>query len=134
MKEHFMKNLKLFGIIAFVVIMGLSMIACKDAEEEDITITVTGNFSAYNGWKAYIGLGVDDLAAFAMPLDVGASTSSLPFTMLGMDNKPFNKSGTYMVVLWFEKEGEDDANYYIYNKKINEGSNSIEFSSFSRLD
>jgi hypothetical protein len=134
---------RITGIIVLAAIIGFSMAACDTQQgstqgstqaKEDITITITGDFSKYNGWKAYIGLSEDKAVAFAMPLNVTGSTTSLPFTMLRMDNnKPFNKSGTYMIVLWFTKDEEDDSDYVIMNRSIKNGSNSIEFAAFSSI-
>ena len=131
------KTLKLLGIIAFVAVIGFSMTACGEEEAgEDITITITGDFSEFVGWEADIGLfDVDTDTAMAVAwLDVKANSSSLPFTMLKADTslKPFNTPGTYMILLWFEKEGEDDVDYYIVSKSIKEGENTLQFASFTK--
>jgi hypothetical protein len=134
--EVSMRNtIKLFGIIALAAIIGFSMTACKtgpESKSEPISIIITGiNSSTLNGWEAYLALGDD---AFAMPLSITASTTSLTFTMLNMsNNKSFIKLGDYMVVLWFKKGGEADKNYVIVSKRINEGSNTISFSDFTSL-
>jgi len=131
-----MKNkLKLFGIIAIIAVIAFTMTACDD-DPEDITITITGiDGSKWNGWEMVLGLGSDSTAvAVALPLTVTANTTSLEFTMLDSKSSkitPFNAAGTYMVVLWFEKDGEEDVDYYIASRKINEGANSIPFGNFS---
>ena len=64
------KLIKLFGIIAIVVIIGFVMTACKDDEEENNFIvnetsgrlTVTGIPAQYNG-KWIIGVGTPNLRA-----------------------------------------------------------------------
>jgi hypothetical protein len=72
--------------------------------------------------------------AFAMPLNVGEGVTSVTFTMLYISdyNKPYNKPGDYFITFWFEKEGEEDEDYYIIGKHITEGANTIPFSSFTR--
>jgi hypothetical protein len=128
-----------FGIIALVAVIGFSMAAWENEPEADpITITITGiPGSEYSGWEANLAIDNDDNMAWAMPLNVTASTASLTFTMLRMDNnKEFNTPGTYMIVFWFEKSDEedvDDVNYVIVSKSINGGSNTIAFDSFSKL-
>jgi hypothetical protein len=127
-----------FGIIALAAVIGLSMAACGDDPEPDpITITITGIPGAtYNGWEAYLAVGDDnDAISYAMPLKVTASTTSLTFEMLRMDDdKVFNTSGTYTIGLWFEKNGESDVDYVLENKKINAGANSIAFNSFEKIE
>jgi hypothetical protein len=128
------KKLIFLAMPIFILALSMVLVGCASAPatpREDITITVTGDFSEYNGWEANMAVGDD---AFAMPLRVGASTASLTFTILRMDNnKPFNTPGAYMVVFWFKKAGEADADYVLMSKTIKEGSNSIEFSTFSPL-
>lgn len=127
-------TIKRLWIVAMAALIGFSMSSCsedKDEDKEDIIITVTGDFSEYIGWKAHIGLEDDYAVAWAMPLNVKETTTSLPFTMFRYDDeKPFNKPGTYMVVLWFENDDEEFEDYAIVGKRINEGANSIEFSAF----
>ena len=132
----FTKNtIKHLWIIAMVATVGFSMQSCNK-DDDDITITVKGDFSEYSGWEANIALANDKnkAVAFAMPLNVRGTTSLLQFTMLKMDNnKPFNKSGAYTVIFWFEKNGEEDEDYVLLSKKINGGDNSIDFSAFTSL-
>jgi hypothetical protein len=128
-----MKNtLKALAVI--VTVTGLSMAACKSwpvRSYKVISITVTGiDGSALNGWEANMALGTD---AFAMPLPVTESTASLTFAMVNMSDESFEIPGEYMVVLWFEKDGDGDRNYAIYSKRINGGSSAIAFSSFSPM-
>lgn len=131
-----MKNyLKLIGIIALAAVIGFSAISCKDAEPENISITITDiPGSTYAGWKAVVGLATDSVSvAVGLPLNVTASTSSLTFDMLESGSKSFNKAGTYYLVFWFEKNGEEDVDFYKAAQSIKEGSNSISFNSLSSL-
>jgi hypothetical protein len=130
-----------FGIIALVAVIGLSMTACgsapRAAPAEDITITVTGiSGSEYAGWEANLSIDDNKNTAWVMPLSVNANTTTLTFSLLRMDNnKPFNKSGNYMVVLWFRKDGDKstDKNFVLMSKNISGGSNTIAFDTFSKL-
>jgi hypothetical protein len=130
-----------FGIIALVAVIGLSMAACSStpgtASTGDISVTVTGiPGSDYNGWEANLSITDDKNTAWVMPLPVNANTAALTFSLLRMDNnKPFTKSGNYMVVLWFRKDGDKstDKNFVIMSKKISGGSNTIAFDTFSKM-
>jgi hypothetical protein len=128
-----------FGIIALAAVIGLSMTACEnepDPGPDPITITITGIPGAdYDGWEAYLALGDDSgLISYAMPLDVTASTSSLIFEMFRKDNnKAFNTPGTYMILFWFEKDGEDDVDYVLESKSVSAGANNIAFDSFDKV-
>jgi len=60
-----MKNTsKMFGIIAIVAIIGFSMAACGDMEDNDFTtegqLTING-LGSYNGWLVYASLDTTDL-------------------------------------------------------------------------
>jgi hypothetical protein len=135
--EVSMRNtIKLFGIITLVVVIGLSAAACMGgpapkSAPEAVSITITGiPGSEYAGWKLLVMW--DD--AWTMPLSVTNSTTSLTFSMLNMSNdKPYNKSGNYMVILSFQKEGEKDADFVKLAHPVNRGDNTIPFSSFSGL-
>ena len=136
------KLFKPVGAIAFVAMMAFLAIGCATSggstyssasSNTPITVTVTGDFSDYAGRKAWIAVGDD---AFGMPLNVNANTASLPFTILRYDNdRAFTRPGSYMVVLWF-RQGDDkstDATFVLMNRQINEGDNTLLFSSFSEL-
>jgi len=101
----------------------------------EVTVTVTGNFSSYSGWEAYISLSAGDvLSAYAFPVNVTTSTTSLSFQMFDFDTDvPFEKAGSYMIWLWFKKTGVDDVDYIIENKAITKGSNTIALSAFTKL-
>lgn len=142
MKKSFKLNAirRVAGITIFAAVIVFSMTRCatgggssRSTGGEAITVTVTGDFSEYAGRKAWLVVGDD---TYAMPLNVSASSASLPFTLLRLDNdKVFTKSGAYMIILWF-REGDDkskDINFVIMSKQINGGENRIEFSSFSEL-
>jgi hypothetical protein len=130
-----------FGIIALAAVIGFSMAACSSAPSAapagDISVTVTGiPGSEYDGWEANLSIDDDKNTAWVMPLSVNASTTSLTFSLLRMDNnKPFNKSGNYMVVLWFRKDSDKstDKNFVIMSKNISGGSNTIAFDTFSKM-
>jgi hypothetical protein len=131
-----------FGIIALAAVIGLSMAACENEpypmpEPDPITVTITGIPGAvYNGWEANLAVGDDSgLISYAMPLDVTASTTSHTFTMFRKDNdKAFNTPGTYMIIFWFEKDGEDDVDYVLESKSVKAGANSIAFNSFVKVE
>jgi len=129
------------GIIVMLALVGFS--SCKKDEKiyDPISITITGNFSEYTGWKATIALckikGDNvDVSALGFPLnfDVTETTTSLDFTMVTTNLESFNKPGTYLVMLSFEKEEtgkeKEKLSYAVISKSINEGSNSMEFSTF----
>ena len=131
-----MKNaLKFFGITVLIAVIGFSMVACGD-DAEDITIIITDiPATLQGGWEAYIALTRDAKEiAWAMPLMVNANVTSLSFSMLNeSDDKPFNETGTYSVVLWFEKTGEDDVDYIRMNQNIIGGGNTISLNLFTKL-
>ena len=122
-----------------LALVGFSSSCKKDKEKdyEPISITVTGDFNEYVGWEAAIGLHnskKNEVVAVGLPLAVKATTTSLNFQMInGVGIDAFDKPGNYMVVFYFHKQGEKDAKYFIVSKAINEGPNSIEFSSFQLL-
>lgn len=135
-----MKNtIKLFGLLVFLTIIGFSLTACKgeDEEEQNISITISeisGN--QYNGWEAYIALYITQGAtlAYGMPLNVTSSTTSLTFSMLNFsDNASFIKSGTFNIIFWFKKTGEEDVTFLKLNHSVSEGTNTIKLSSFTSL-
>ena len=127
------RTAKLFGIVAIAMVLFFAMTGNATADDAAITITVTGDFSDYLGYRAYMAVGDD---TYTMPLNVRGSTSSLQFTLLRHDNdQPFTQAGSYMVILWF-RLGDDkstDVDYIIMSRQIREGDNSIPFSSFSEL-
>ena len=129
------------GIIAFAAVIVFSVAGCATTggtgsgttSSTPITVTVTGDFSDYAGRKAWMAVGDD---SYAMPLNVSASTTSLPFTLLRYDNdRSFTKPGNYMVTLWFRKDDDKstDVDFVIMSRQINEGDNNIAFSAFSEL-
>jgi hypothetical protein len=130
-----------FGIIALVAVIGLSMAACSSApgttSAEGITVTITGiPGSDYDGWEANLSIDDDKNKAWVMPLPVNANTAALTFSLLRMDNnKPFNESGNYMVVIWFRKDGDKstDKNFVLMSKNISGGTNTIAFDTFSKM-
>ena len=135
-------TIKLFKIIALAAIIGLSMTACLETTSKDnaITVTVTGNFSKYNGWEANITFiaDINNLvpSALAMSVDVAAATTSLKFEMYDTDVadfKPFEAAGTYTILFWFVKDGETDSDYVIVSRQIKKGSNTIPFKDFMSL-
>ena len=132
-----MKNaLKFFGIIFLFAVIGFTITSCASFgnRAEDITITITDIPAEFQGWEAYIALAADKAVAYAMPLAVNANTTSLTFTMLKQTNdKPFNEPKNYKVVFWFKKAGENDADFTIVSRRINEGENTISLNMFTRL-
>jgi len=150
-----MKNLfKLIGIFALSALIGFSMTSCEEVmgalggltggEEggenntTGITITVTGDFSAYSGKRAamLVYTGSEAVAYSSAFVDVTAGATSLAFTLLDYDtDESFNKAGTYNVLLWF-REGtnkESDVNYFKMFQSITAGTNTILFSTFPPL-
>ena len=126
-----------FGFIGFFVIYVLVFFngGWLYAQESGspITVTVTGDLGDYAGRKAYMAVGDD---AYAMPLNVNASTSSLQFTILRNDNdRAFTSPGAYMIILWFRQDDDKstDLDFIIMSRQINGGDNTIAFSSFSEL-
>jgi hypothetical protein len=108
---------------------------------ENITVTVTGNFSSYNGWKASVQLGSPDpdikgTLAYANYINVTSGTTSLSFPLFSNNTLtiPFTTEGSYFILLWFEKDGEKDSDFCIESKQINKGSNTITFNSFRSLN
>jgi len=106
-------------------------------DADNITITVTGNFSAYNGKRAamlvYTG---SDPVAWASFVDVAPGASSLTFTILDyVTDESFKTAGTYNVLLWF-REGTDkasDVSYFKMSQSITTGTNTIQFSTIPPL-
>jgi len=103
-----MKNwIKLFGIIALVAVMGFSMVACKEEEEEPITlfdaasgeqtvIKVTGITGFDDKW-AIGGIGTNPLA---VALGTKIASGTVELKMLNSDNaKAAYAEGYYNVVL-----------------------------------
>jgi len=114
---------------------------CKKGKEQgnnNITITVTGNFNEFNGKKAamlvYTG---SDPVAWANFIDVAPGATSLTFTILDyVTDESFKTAGTYNVLLWF-REGnnkETDVEYFKMNQSITTGTNTIQFSTFPLLN
>ena len=135
-----MKNkLKILGIILLTAMIGLSFTAC-DPEIEAITVNITGDFSSYAGWKAGVQLSTPDTTnrttlAYTNYVNVTNGATSLSFALFA-DNTlstPYDKEGNYFIAFWFEKNGEDDADYYIESRQLNKGVNTIQFSSFTSL-
>jgi len=133
------KKFKILGFIALIAVLGFMMISCdyepkNDPDPDPITVTINGNFSAQSGreaWIAFTAPGTTDTKAYAKPLDVTSSTTSLKFSMLDFTtDNPFYKAGSYDIVLWFEKEGYYDIDFIERGRNISEGGNSIQFTSF----
>ena len=80
-----MKNMiKLFGIIAIVAIIGLSMVSCDSDPDPGTKVTITGIPSQYNGKFAMLMVGfTDPFEAYGM---LTISGTSATFELLDWDN------------------------------------------------
>jgi len=140
-KSRLFKILRITAIFSVIALIGFSMIACDpepntEDEPENITVTITGDFTKFNGWKANIAFSApgEMTLAYAAKINVISSTTSLTFDMLDYDtNQSFNASGTYELLLWFERLGNEDSDYVLENKQINNGTNAVSFLNFTFL-
>ena len=135
------KAIKIFGIIAFVAVIGFVIAGCastgggggSSAEYEDISITITEiPGGEYDGWEMYVAWD----GVYAMPLRVRSNITSLTVSILNQSNdRPFRKPGYYDVILWFRKDNNkaSDVDFIKMSHSVKEGANTIPFSSFSSL-
>jgi len=113
---------------------------CKYGSDPGVTtqainVTVTGDFSNYVGWKAGVQLGSPDpnvkgALAYSNYVTISSANSlSFPLFTNSTRTTPFTTEGNYFIAFWFEKDGEEDADYYIV-KQLTKGVNTITFASF----
>ena len=102
-----------------------------------ISVYVTGDFSVYIGWDAYITLSVGaDYLAYAGKNITAEDTNVLRFPMYDYKTETetvFGEPGDYFIWLWFEKEDEEDVDYKIDSRQIKKGLNTIALLSFTPL-
>ena len=127
-----MKNaLKIIGIAILIAAVGFSMAACGDDEAEAITIIITGIAAGvYVDADIYLEDENDEWALGGVR-NIGATATSITFKIFDADGETFNKAGKYNIYLDLIYDDGKEDRFYIMDKKIEEGKNSISFSSFS---
>ncbi|MDR0315287.1 MAG: hypothetical protein LBH97_00125 [Treponema sp.] len=149
-----MKNtFKIFGIIAFVAVIGFSFTACEEDEGFDrdgiyktitvIGLPVEGTEENYFNKYAYIGLGTTgkgDIAAVSVNTRITSSSLTLDlYNASGKDeNKRFDGKGSFMVIFTItetsDAKSEELFSGYLLSQPISQENTIISFGAFYEFD